>query len=135
VFENLREDAFNSLMAGSAFVVVPLKGGVLEAGGRQVFQNAMTMGKAVIVTDASATDYITNGVTGLLVPPDGPRQLREAVIALASNPTLAQQLGYAAQNVSLNGFSAWSMKPYRNGAWRLVLARMLLKIERGLISS
>jgi len=100
VFENLREDAFNSLMAGSAFVVVPLRGGVLEAGGRQVFQNAMTMGKAVIVTDASATDYITNGVTGLLVPPDGPRQLREAVIALASNPTLAQQLGYAAQSSS-----------------------------------
>lgn len=100
VFENLCEDAFNSLMAGSAFVVVPLKDGLLEAGGRQVFQNAMTMGKAVIVTDTSATDYIKDGVTGLLIPSGNPKQLRESIIALASDPIFALQLGNAAQNSS-----------------------------------
>lgn len=100
VFENLCEDAFNGLMAGSAFVVVPLKGGALEPAGRQVFQNAMTMGKAVIVTDTSATDYIADKITGLLIAPGSPAQLRASIIALMSNPAFALELGRAAQKIS-----------------------------------
>lgn len=100
VRENLSEDAFNRLMAASAFIVVPLKGGVLEAGGRQVFQNAMTMGKAVIVTDLSATDYITHGLTGLLVPPENRVELRGAIVTLMRNRTIAQNLGREAQRIS-----------------------------------
>jgi glycosyltransferase involved in cell wall biosynthesis len=100
VQESLPEDAFNRLMAASAFVVVPLRGGVLEAGGRQVFQNAMTMGKAVIVTDLLATDYITDGIDGLLVAPESPGQLRAAIVRLMSDPDLAESLGQAAQRSS-----------------------------------
>jgi glycosyltransferase involved in cell wall biosynthesis len=100
VRENLREDAFNRLMAASALVVVPLKGGVLEAGGRQVFQNAMTMGKAVIVTDLSAMDYITHGLTGLLVPPGNPVELRDAIVTLMCDHTVALNLGREAQRIS-----------------------------------
>lgn len=101
VFENLGEDDFNRRMAASAFVVVPLRAGVLEMGGRQVFQNAMTMGKAVIVTDTTATDYITNNITGLLVPPECPALLREAILLLMSNRSVAERLGRAAQKVSI----------------------------------
>jgi glycosyltransferase involved in cell wall biosynthesis len=101
VFENLSEDDFNRLMAASAIVVVPLKGGVLEAGGRQVFQNAMTMGKAVIVTDSFATDYISNEVTGLLVPPGSPAQLRDAIVRLMRDRGLVLRLGQEAQKASI----------------------------------
>jgi glycosyltransferase involved in cell wall biosynthesis len=100
VERSLPEHEFNRLMAGSAFVVIPLRGGVLEPGGRQVFQNAMTMGKAVIVTDLLATDYIADGVNGLLVAPESPMQLRGAIIRLMSDPNLAVRLGQAAQRSS-----------------------------------
>src|ERR1017187_1626206 len=100
VRENLSEDAFNRLIAASAFIVVPLKGDVLEAGGRQVFQNAMTMSKAVVVTDLSATDYITHGLTGLLVTPGNPVDLRDAIVTLMCNRTIAVNLGREAQRVS-----------------------------------
>jgi glycosyltransferase involved in cell wall biosynthesis len=100
VRENLSEDAFNRLMAASAFIVVFLKGGVLEAGGRQVFQNAMTMGKAVIVTDLSATDYITHGLTGLLVPPGNPGELRMTIVTLMYSHTITTNMGREAQRIS-----------------------------------
>jgi glycosyltransferase involved in cell wall biosynthesis len=100
VFENLSEDEFNRVMAASAVVVVPLKGGVLEAGGRQVFQNAMAMGKAVIVTDPLATEYISDEVTGLLVPPGNPAQLRDAIVRLMRDRDLAQRLGEEARQAS-----------------------------------
>lgn len=100
VQESLPEDTFNRLMAGSAFVVIPLRGGVLEPGGRQVFQNAMTMGKAVIVTDLLATDYITDGINGLLVAPESPAQLRAAIVRFMSDPNLTVRLGHAAQRSS-----------------------------------
>ena len=100
VRENLSEDAFNRLMAACAFVVVPLRGGVLESGGRQVFQNAMAMGKAVIVTDLSATDYITHGLTGLLVPPGNAVELRDAIVTLTCNHTIRVNLGREARRVS-----------------------------------
>jgi len=100
VFENLSEDDFNRHMAASAFVVVPLRAAVLEMGGRQVLQNAMTMGKAVIVSDTTATDYITNNITGLLVPPENPALLREAILFLISNRAVAEQLGREAQKLS-----------------------------------
>ncbi len=96
VQESLPEEAFNRLMAGSACVVISLRGGVLEPGGRQVFQNAMTMGKAVIVTDLLATDYIADGVNGLLVAPESPAQLRAAIVRLMSDSNLSIRLGQAA---------------------------------------
>jgi glycosyltransferase involved in cell wall biosynthesis len=100
VFENISEDQFNRLMAASAFVVVPLKGGVLEAGGRQVFQNAMAMGKAVVVTDTSATDYITHDLNGILVPADSPGRLRAAIVNLMDNVGFAEKLGVEARKVA-----------------------------------
>jgi glycosyltransferase involved in cell wall biosynthesis len=98
--ESVPEDTFNRLMAASAFVVIPLRGGVLEPGGRQVFQNAMAMGKAVIVTDLFATDYIIDGINGILVAPESPVQLRAWIIRLMSDLSLKQALERAADRSS-----------------------------------
>lgn len=51
-------------------MVLPLQNGVRSAG-QQTFLNAMVLGKPVIVTDAvGVRDYIEDGVTGVIVPPD-----------------------------------------------------------------
>ena len=60
VIGGLPADEFNRMMAGAAVVVVPLRAGALETGGRTVYGNAMSMGKAVIVADDDAGDYITD---------------------------------------------------------------------------
>ena len=60
----------------------------------------MALGKAVIVTDTLATDYISNGVTGLLVEPGDPVRLRESLRTLMENPSLVAALGRAAQKVA-----------------------------------
>lgn len=61
---------FMSLLAGARAVVVPLRRTVRSAG-QQTYLNAMGLGKPVVVTDAPGVrDYIVDGVTGVIVPPD-----------------------------------------------------------------
>ncbi len=40
---------------------------------------------------------ITHGVNGLLVSPDGPIEMADAITALLRNPSLRQELGAAAR--------------------------------------
>ncbi len=79
IIAGLPSDEFNLMMARAAAVVVPLRPGALETGGRTVYANAMSMGKAVIVGDDDAGDYITNEHDGLLVPAGDPIALRQAI--------------------------------------------------------
>lgn len=68
-------------MAESGINVVALKKGLLRSAGHQTFLNAMTTGKAVIVTDPKrARDFIEYGVDGVLVPPGDPVALRAAIL-------------------------------------------------------
>jgi len=60
---------------------------------------SMHLGKAQIVTDAAgAADYISDGVTGLLVPPRDSNALAEAITKVAENPVLAAEIGTAAKD-------------------------------------
>jgi glycosyltransferase involved in cell wall biosynthesis len=83
---------FNRLMAGAAAVVVPLRPGTIETGGRTVYGNAMAMGKAVIVADDDAGDYITNGHDGLLVPAADPVALHQAIVRILTDSELCSHL-------------------------------------------
>lgn len=59
----------------------------------------MHLGKAQIVTDAAgAADYITDGITGLLVPPKDSGALADAITKIAENPVLAAEIGAAAKD-------------------------------------
>jgi glycosyltransferase involved in cell wall biosynthesis len=92
---------FLELMAGAKIVVVPLVPGLLHSGGQQTYENAMTMGKAVVVSDeCSAADYILDGVTGLLVEPGDTAALSSAIQKLLDYPELRREMGRRAKEAS-----------------------------------
>lgn len=93
---------FMQLMAESSINVVSLDSSLLHSGGQQTFLNAMAMGKPVVVNDPQgASDYIEDGVDGLLVPGKDPRSLRAALRLLLDDPELAARLGNNARQKAL----------------------------------
>jgi glycosyltransferase involved in cell wall biosynthesis len=69
-----------------------------EGGGLTALLEAMAMGRPVIATErAILRDYLDDGVDGILVPPEDPAALREAVERVLGDPELAQSLGAAAR--------------------------------------
>ena len=65
--------------------------------GQSVLGEAMASGMACVVTDTPALrGYATDGVDAILVPPNDPGALREAINRMA-DPKLRIQLGFAAQ--------------------------------------
>jgi glycosyltransferase involved in cell wall biosynthesis len=69
---------------------------------------AMTMGRATVVTDVGdLPEAVTDGVTGLVVPSRDPRALAASLLRLISDPALAQRLGAAAHQRTLQG-SSWN---------------------------
>ena len=90
--------ALVDLMARSAIVVLPLEARQISTG-QSVLLEAMAMGKPVVVTRVNGTvDYVEHMRTGLLVPPNDPAALREAVNRLARDPELRQRLGKAGRD-------------------------------------
>jgi glycosyltransferase involved in cell wall biosynthesis len=119
---------FRQAMAGARVVVVPMQGGLLHAGGQQTYLNAMRMGKPVIVCDdRGARDYIDDGVTGLIVPPGRPQELRQAMLKLLGDGSLRAELGRRAS------FSIDQRRLSTEDSVRRVigLARRLLQSPRG----
>ena len=58
----------------------------------------MACGKACIATDVPGSrDIIEDGISGLLVPPEDPHALANAIQRLIDDPELRQQLGLAAR--------------------------------------
>jgi glycosyltransferase involved in cell wall biosynthesis len=85
------------LIASSMIVVVPLQEREISIG-QTVVLEAMSMGKAVVVTAVNGTiDYIEHMETGVLVPPRDPEALRRAVLLLAGDDALRQRMGAAAR--------------------------------------
>jgi phosphatidylinositol alpha-1,6-mannosyltransferase len=70
-----------------------------EAGGHVegfglVFAEAQAFGKPVVAgLSGGVTDAVIDGETGLLVEPENPQQLADAVSSLLSNPDLSRRLG------------------------------------------
>ncbi len=75
-----------------------------------VFLEAMAAAKPVVATNVSAIpEVVDDGVTGLLVPPDDPAALAEALLALVRDPALARRLGEAGRERARTRFSADAM--------------------------
>lgn len=84
-------------LAKSRIVVVTLQD-VLTTVGISVILEAMIMGKPVIATKIPATiDYIEDHVTGLLVRPKDPQDLKEKILFLLDNPKLIRKFGFNAR--------------------------------------
>ncbi len=81
-------------MAGCFINIVALAPNLLHSGGQQTFLNSMLFGKATIVLDPEgASDYIIDGVDGLLVEPGNPKKLNAAIMDLLKNPDKARCIG------------------------------------------
>lgn len=97
---------YNGQMAAASVVVLPLRPLDDRGSGQTTYLNAMALGKALVVTEvAGVRDYVTDGVTGLVVPPGDPRQLAQAISSLLQNRDLARAIGQAAQREVLTKFT------------------------------
>ncbi len=88
--------------AGAGCVVLPQRPDAYpygsEGGGLTALLEAMAMGKPVVVTErAILKDYVDDGVEALIVPPEDPAALREAVERVLGDRELASRLGRAAR--------------------------------------
>lgn len=88
------------------FVVLPLKDTTLFSAGSSVVLEAGALGKAVIATKTQGmTDFVIDGVTGLLVPPHDVEAMRDAIYTLWNNPELAYEMGLEARKYIENEFN------------------------------
>lgn len=91
-----------NLLAKASIMVVPSRAepfGLVAAEG-QLF------GRAVIASDVGGLrEVVRDGVTGLLVPPDNPSALANALALLVSDPGRRRDLGHAARAHALKEFS------------------------------
>ncbi len=92
---------FLQLMANAAVVIVPLRKTLLHSGGHQTYLNAMALGKAVIVADDNGADeYISNGVSGMIVEPGDVDAMTDAIASLLDHPALRREMGVRAKETA-----------------------------------
>ncbi len=85
-------DAMN-VLAHSRLMVLPLKGAAVPCGHVTVV-SALHMGKAILATNSRGLhDYLIDGKSALLVPPDDPKQLADQIQMLFDDPSLCRRLG------------------------------------------
>lgn len=83
------------LYADAAVVVMPLHDVEFQAGVTTILE-AMAMAKPIVCTRTRGqTDVVTDGETGVYVPPGDPGALGDAVRALIDDPARAEALGAA----------------------------------------
>ncbi len=90
----------------------------------RVLLEAMTAGLPIVATDVTGTrECITHGKTGVLVPPEDPDALAEAIVALLRDPALRDQLGRAAQRQVHRDFSPEATTSRTEAVFEQVVAR------------
>lgn len=95
VHTDLDQTELRRLYSRCRFVVVPLHDVDYDAG-VTVLTEAMSMGKAVVVTRTRGQrDLIRDGEEGIYVPPDDAAALRQAITFLLENPEEAERMGRA----------------------------------------
>jgi glycosyltransferase involved in cell wall biosynthesis len=78
----------------SRFIVVPVKKVTQWSAGCTTIQIAQSLGKAVIASDLPGLrDYVIHNETGILVEPENPNALADAIAFLWKNPDLARNMG------------------------------------------
>jgi glycosyltransferase involved in cell wall biosynthesis len=84
----------------------------------------MALGNAVVATHVgSIPNVITDGENGLLVPPGDAESMHRALVRLAQDPALRQQLGSKARNTVRSRFSAAATVAAYERLYRKALAQ------------
>lgn len=103
-------DRVAGLVSGARVVVAPYR----TANQSGVIALAQTLARPVVATDVGDLGQVViDGETGLLVPPDDPAALAEALLALLNDPAAAERLGAAARE-----------RLVTSGSWREVATRV-----------
>jgi len=90
----------------------------------QALMQAMACALPVVTTPVgSIEEIVTNGVTGLLVPPEDPVRLREALAGLVAHPARREELGQAARRAALERFGEGRMVDRMLEVFRAVASR------------
>lgn len=85
------------LYADAELVVMPLVDTEFQAGVTTILE-AMAMGRSVVCSRTRGqTDVLTDGVTGVYVPPGDAAALRAAIVRLLADPGEAERIGAAAR--------------------------------------
>jgi glycosyltransferase involved in cell wall biosynthesis len=97
------------------------------------YMEAMAAGVPVIGTDAGGVrELLTDGETGLLVPPQSPEALAGAIARLAGDPALCARLSEAGRAHVVAGYdSARGAEALIAGVTRAAAARAAAPSRRG----
>lgn len=88
------------------------------------FVEAMARGKAIVgTTGGGIPEVVQDGETGLLVAPDDPAALSEAIVSLLRDDEYRQRLGRAGYGRYQSEFTAWRMAGRMLAIYREVIAR------------
>jgi glycosyltransferase involved in cell wall biosynthesis len=82
----------------------------------------MAMGLPVVATDVGAVaEIVEHGVTGLVVPPEQPRALADAVLGLVRDEQLRWQMGEEGQRRALGRYGLDTLAGIHARAYELAL--------------
>jgi hypothetical protein len=89
---------YDQMLRDAAVVVVPLEARDDRSSGQTTYINAMARGKAIVVTDTPGVrDYITDGETGLIVPPGDAAAMAHAITRLLADSAERARIGRQAR--------------------------------------
>ncbi len=116
----VRDEQIPSLFAESSFVVLPYRAATQSGVVPLAFANARSV---VATTVGALPEAVEDGRTGMLVPPEDPNALAEALAALAADPARTSALSDAAYDeatvgrLSAASIAARHLEIYRALAW------------------
>lgn len=85
------------------FFILPSRGG--EGMPKAMLEAAASQRPLIVSNVPGCRDFVRHGVEGLVVPPDDPEALAQAIARLASDSGLRQRLGEAARLRLLHGYT------------------------------
>lgn len=99
-------DVLREKIAQSRFIVAPIQNFSQWSAGCTTVQIAQAMGKAVIATDLPGLrEYLIPNKTAILVEPENPQAMAEAIRFLWDNPERANEMGQRGRAYQINNFS------------------------------
>lgn len=123
IFTGLRADV-PALMAAATVSVMPSLNEALS----NVLLESMAAGSPVVATRVGGTpEAVSDGISGLLVPPDDVEALATAIARLLDDPALASSLGRTARQVIADRFSMERMVQSTQQLYQRLLVRKLRK--------
>jgi glycosyltransferase involved in cell wall biosynthesis len=118
VLERVPYDVLFRLYAGATAVVIPLRKGTTYPSGVRALLEGMSLAKPVIASRTPVLlEYARHGVEALFVEPENTEELREAILSVKTDPSLASRIGRLGQQAVRERFG---MQAFAKGMLQLL---------------